>query len=325
MGVNDACEEQNVNCDIFTISVQDNEGEPSQAVSVLQQQRLQEIDAYISGTSEMTNAIASQVSDLGVPHFVAAFDAYVTRGFPSRMRIMPHYKIEGPKYIEYAQFLGTKKVYIINLNISSINEEFSEIVEPAFDSIGISYQRETFGLDTNDFRSLALKASEYNPDLVIISGFAFHLQPLVGALRTYDLVENSSVLSTMDYVDLIYGDAPREELTGVAFTTPLTEIPGKVEGLERWRERFREKHGSRASYVEAYAYETGRTLVRAHAQTGEVSVESIRKVLPYDGIVGRIALDQEGDLRTTLTIARIRSDGSVQQVSMQKMAEVQPQ
>jgi len=73
MGVNDACQEQDVNCDNFKISSQDNEGEPSQAVSVLQQQRLQEVNAYISGTSEMSNAIASQVGDLDAPHFIAAF------------------------------------------------------------------------------------------------------------------------------------------------------------------------------------------------------------------------------------------------------------
>lgn len=314
MGVEDARQEYDVPAENLDLNFQDNAAEPSQAVSVMQQQRLGDIDVYVSGTSEMSNAIASEVERLDVPHFIAAFDAYIARESPNRLRIMPHYKIEGPEYLDYIRARGAERVYIVGLNISSVEEEFAEIVEPGLEAASVAFEREMYDFNTEEFRTLALRVAQYQPDLIIINGFSFHLYPLIRALRNQDLIQDGNVLATMDFVDLLYGDTPLSELAGIAFVTPLSEIPSAVEGIEEWRQRFEQRFGERPTYVAAYGYDTGRIVVAAYDETGEVTPESIRAVLPFNGIVGTIELDEDGDLMTTLAVARVTEDGQIVRV-----------
>ncbi|MFQ6113617.1 MAG: ABC transporter substrate-binding protein [bacterium] len=314
LGIDDACKEYGVSRDKFILDVQDNTGKPSQAVSAMQKQMLQKPNIFISGTSDMSTAVAPEIQKANIPHFLVAFDAYLSRGDKNRLRILPHYKIEAPIYVKYAKMRNAKKVYIIALNLSSIDEEFSAIVEPGLSEAGIEYKREMYEFGTKEYKTIVLKVSKYKPDLIFVSGFAFHIYPILGALRTYGMIQDGSVLCTLDLVDLLHNDTPRSELEGVAFIAPLYEIPGAIEGLKEWRQRFKTKFGKQPSYVEAYAYDTGRVIVAAYKKSGVVDADTIRSVLPFEGIVGEINLDQDGDLMATLAIAEISGEGTVTRV-----------
>lgn len=313
-GIEEGCRANNLASDSFAIDFQDNAGQPSQAASVMQKQLLNGFDVYISGTTEMSAAIISEIDKTKTPHFLLTFDAYMTRKGPDRIRILPSYKIEGPLWVEYAKKRSPKRVFMITLNNAPIEEEFSTIVEPGIRQLGIEFQRERFEWETKEYRNIALKAKNYQPDLIFVNGYSVHVYPVLTALRSLDLVKDGSVLCVMDFVDLLHNDTPRAELVGVAFFSPIFEIPGAVPENGDWHERYKQRFGKRPTYLAAYAYDTGRILASAFAKKGAVTKESILSVLPYSGVSGQITLDADGDLASTVAIAKVTKDGKVEQI-----------
>jgi branched-chain amino acid transport system substrate-binding protein len=313
MGIEDACKQLAVPADKFKIDFQDNAGQPSRAVSILRKQMMDRMDFYISGVSPESLAIAPEVGNQKVPHLMVAFDAFICRNDQNRLRIFPHFKLEGPVYVEYAKKRHAKRVFIIaNIN-SAYNDELDKIVEPGLAKLGIEYQRESFEFGTKDYRTIALKASKYKPDLIFIAGFSVHIYPILGALRQYGLIKDGNVLSTMDFIDLLHNNTAKAELTDLPFITPAFELSSiqSKPAVSDWSRRYEKAYKKSPSYVEAYAYDTGRILVAAYKKSGRSDVKSIRDVLPFHGISGDIALDQDGDLSIKLHVAKVSKDGKV--------------
>lgn len=311
MGVEDACADLKVPRNKFLIDFQDNKGSPSQAVSILQKQMLDPLALYVSGVSPMSLAIAPQVSKLKIPHLFVAFDAFICREGVNRLRILPHYKIEGPVYVDYAKKIGAKRVFIIyNIN-PGYEREFVNIVEPGLKAAGIRYKKELFEFDNRDFRSIVLRAAEYKPDLIMIGGFSGHIYSLLGALRSYGLLNKSKVLCTLDFIDLLYNGTSKNELIGIPFIAPQFEISGSSPEAKEWRQRYQKRTSRAPSYIEAYAYDTGRIIVAAYKRYGDVSTSSIRSVMPFRGVTGEIYLDSDGDLKAKLAVAEVKPDGNV--------------
>jgi len=95
---------------------------------------------------------------------------------------------------------------------------------------------------------------------------------------------------------------------------PMFEISGAVPGSADWRKRYESRFGERPSYVAAYAYDTGRLLAAASKKTRSPSTADLLALLPKEGVSGRVALDGDGDLASTVTIARLKHDGTVEEL-----------
>jgi ABC-type branched-subunit amino acid transport system substrate-binding protein len=315
MGLEEAAIKHNMPAHQFTLDIQDNAGKPGQAVAIVKKHLMSKPDVYVSGVSPMSLAIANDVSAANIPHLFVAFDAFICRGHANRLRMLPHFKIEGPVYVEYAKKRHAKKVFIISNNLSAYNDEFSKIVEPALRQAGISFQREVFEFDAKDYRSIAMKAAAYKPDLIMVAGFSVHIYPIIGALRNYDLVKDGNVISTMDFVDMFYNKTPLSDLKNVAFITPGYELSTNADPIVKaWKERFQKRFRRQPGYVEAYAYDTGCILVEAKKRSGSISDRTIRAILPYHGVSGDINIDKDGDLNSHLSVAEIKSSGRIETI-----------
>jgi len=171
-----------------------------------------------------------------------------------------------------------------------------------------------FEFDTKDYRSIVLKAAAYKPDLIIVAGFAVHIYPLLGALRTYRLLNDKNVVCTMDFIDLMHNGTSKSELTNVPFIAPWYEVFGANNSNNSWAKRYKERYRAEPSYVSAYAYEAGRIVVSAYKKFGKLDTASIRGVLPVKGMCGEIAIDQDGDLKAPLSVAELMPDGTIKQI-----------
>jgi len=316
MGVDEACPRFGVPREVFRIDFQDNAGNPTNAVSLFQQQKLRNFDAYISGTSECSLAVAPLVDETGKPHFTLAFDPFFVNGGPNRMRILANSRIEGPLFVQYAKSKKARSVYGLHVNSAYANSEWDRIIAPGLKEAGITSQEEAYDFDQRDFKNLALKVEKENPDLIFVIGYSIHLQPLLRDLRTRGLVTDGRVMSALDFIVFLYENSPREELLGVVFACPWFEIPGKVPDAGEWRDRYTQRFGRKPTYQEAYGYDTGGVMVKAYKEKGKVTTETILAALPYDGVTGTVRLDENRDLIGTLTIARVRPDGKVEEVNL---------
>ena len=308
MGLDDAAERLGVQRDTFDLDMQDA-GDAKTAITVVKKHLLEPVDVYISGYSNQSKAIAPELDRAGVTHFMISFDAFLARHGVDRLRIFPNYKLEGPLYVDYIKAKEAKRVAVIGLNFASIDEQFAMIVEPAFAGADVEFMREMYDFNTKDYNTLALKAARFKPDLTIISGFAFHVYPFLKAVRTY--VKTGEVITTMDFIDLLYKDIPTEELVGTVFTSPHFELPGVIPGLNDWKEAYTARFGTSPTYASAYAYDTASMIVTAYKNNGKVDTATLRGVTPYQGLIGNIELDEDGDIIGSLGIGQVNADRSV--------------
>jgi len=311
MGIEEASHAHGIDPKLFAIDVQDNAGKPPQAVSIFNKQQIDGFDTYISVATGPANAIAPQLDSMGIPNFIAAFDPLITKNFPNRLRVMANSKVEAPLFIEYAHKIKAKKVHIIQINMAYAEEQFNSFIKPALEKDGVTITRELFDIDQRDFKTIAQKAKAENADLIFVCGYSFHIQPLLGALRTLDLVKRGQVFSVMDFVDLIYTGTPIAELRDVIFVSPLFDIPGKVSKAAEWRKRYEERFKIKPTYVPAYAYDNATLIVNAYANSKKVDTQTLIAATPFEGINGQIQLDQDRDIIATVTLAEINAEGNI--------------
>lgn len=317
LGLDEACKTYKIDRKFFAVDYQDNGGKPSQAVSVAQKQISTGFDIYISGSSECSMAVASEIDSLKVPHFIAAFDPFLASENPSRLRIMANSKIEAPLFVEYAKFKKAKSVHIIHLNSKYAQEEFGRIVKPLLEQDGIKVTSESFDFTTTDYKSMALKAKNINADLTMVAGYSFHLRPLINEIRnTGMLVEEGKVMGAMDVVDFFYDGTSASELKNMIFACPIFDISDELTKASDFRKIFNAKFGKNPSYVPAYAFDNAWAIVKAYHDFGNVSVKGIRGALPLVGVTGEINLDKDGDIQATIKIAKMSKDNKIQKLNV---------
>ena len=319
MGIDDACKKYKVDPTVFTVNFQDNAGDATQAISAYQKEKLDGFDVFISVSTIPVNAFANQVDKTGKPHFIAAFDPLITKDGANRFRVMANSKIEAPLLIDYAVSQSAKKVYVVQLNFPYAEEEFGKIVQPQLEAKGIKVVRERYEVDQRDFKTVVAKIKAEKPDVIYICGYSFHVQPFIRDLRSADLVKKGKVVSVMDFVDLLYGGTPVEELKDVVFVCPLFDIPGKVEGGPDWRARYELLYKIKPTYVPAYAYDNATMIVKAYAESaGVVNTETLKKTVPFQGVNGTINLDTDRDIMSTITLARLNDSGKIEEIVLTK-------
>jgi len=282
MGIDDACEKLGVNRNTFRVDFQDNSGKPSMAATVMQKQLMSNPQIYISGTSAMSDAIAGELSKKKLPHFLVSFDAFMTHNNPTAIRILPNFKLEAPLFINFINKNNGKRVFFFTPNLKAYIEQSDRLILPELQKANIDYQRELFDFDQKNYRGIVAKANNYRPDVIVVSGYAFHIYPIIRALKEYNMDQKSAIISTLDYVDLLHENTPKNEIDGVAFVAPICEIPGKVQTFEHWTSRFKKRSGKLPSYVDAYAYDTARIIVTAYKKTGKIDMNDIINLMPLN-------------------------------------------
>ena len=317
MGIEEAAAARGLDKSLFKVDAQDNQGLMKNGVRIMGADKLKGFDAYMSGLSTVSAAIAQEVDkNLEAPHFFIAFEASITRAAANRFRTMPSYKIEGPMYVKYAKHRKATRIFILAMNVASVDEQLRLFVEPQLAEAGIEFHRERYEIMTTDYRSLALKALAFKPDLILINGLSFNLIPMIQALRSQGLEIDGNVLTTMDMLDVIYAEDKLTGLEGIVSIAPTFEIPGRVPEADAWRERFTAYGGKVPNYVQAHAYDTGQMLVAAYERNQSITPDSIKSIFPFKGVVGEVGLDEHGDLITELGYIKLGADLSRKEVKV---------
>lgn len=314
MGVDDACQQIGIPRSQVHVDVQDNAGKPSQAISILERQKSQGFNAYVSGTSDLSNAVSKELDTIDVPHLLIAFDAFLTQKNKNRLRILPSHKQMGPMYVQYAGMRKSTRVFSILFNSSTERSQFDKYVYPGLDAQGVVHAAEYVDFTFTDYRSLAEKAKQFNPDLIFINSFAVHILPLVEGLKAADVAKDGNVLCTMDMLDLIYTDTSPAVLSGICCIAPPFELATSSRARQDWVTKFKSRFGPTPSYVPAYAYDTAQILVRTFHARGSMSKSDILSSLPYEGVTGTVTVDKDGDYDGPLCFLKVAADGTLQEV-----------
>jgi len=287
---------------------QDNASDPATAVRIASRQlegasRIPYI--YVSGVKPQTMAISSEVSRTNIPHFVWIFDADIRAAGSNNFRTWVSYKIEPDAYFEFMESRSARKVAVTYVQLPHTVEEFEGLIFPELSERGIDYTAEVFEFGRTDFREIARRLMQANPDVIILNGFQLELAALVRALRQEPGYDPSKIIGTYDLLDTAAILRP-EELEGISVVTPrFSTTAGRLEN-EVWIEDFREKYGKDPLYTHAFAYDMSQVFDEATAQfTNQETIPNLFSTIEltsFSGITGEVSFDEDGDLITPLSI-----------------------
>jgi len=205
--------------------------------------------------------------------------------------------------------LNPRKVAITYVQLPHVEEQYRNIIIPELERRGIDYIMEVYSIEKNNFRDVAAKFRDYEPDLMLINGFTVNLIPLVRHFRESVLFDGQNALFTFDLLDAA-GELSDELLEGLRLVIPSYELQRQE---QEWNTRFEQRFGRVPRYTDAYAYDM--TFAIYHAAKAKDNGDLFGSLLSveFDGITGKFLFDPSGDLIVTVHIAEYR-DGRLQQV-----------
>ena len=308
MGIDEACIEFGVPRDVFELDIQDNVASPVTAVSVFNQQKIRGYDAYIVGTTEAASAVTPVLKDDALkPAFLFVYDAFMTTKNENLYRIFTSFKAEAPLWVRFAEKIKAKKVFVISLDMSGTEEEFSKLIIPSLTSKGISVERVRFSSATVNFREIVAKAKESKADAFFISGYSFHLDNAISAMHENNLIRKHNTMCSMDFADFTHlkNGQNGTKYNDIIFACPLFEI--RKNETEEWCKRYRELYANEPTYIEAYAYDNARFLVYSYSKLGKISADVLLNLPKLKGIACDVTFDSDRDVLPSLSLAYLHN------------------
>ena len=300
---------------------QDNAADQAATVSIFQKQFLDEPDIYVSGLPVQNLAISDQVSSKNTPHFVWQFDTKINNksdDIPdNRLRTLLNFKLESEVYLDFIKSKEPKKIAIVYVNIPSLDEQFNQILKPQIEEMGIDSFIEPYEIAINDYKSLAAKVEQYQPDVLILSGFQDNLVGLIRAVRPLGLIKDDNTMAGYDLLDAatILGS---DEIEGIHVTAPIFISKSDQANIAEWITRFEDKYQKTPDYNSAYAYDMVSIIYDAAQRlddagnlpaTPEQWLESLLAT-NMQGITGSLKFDDDGSLVTPMDLTVYR-DGKL--------------
>ena len=305
MGVKDELKAQNLPENSVRFLMGDNQGQAMTAATLLKQQELNDYDVYIAGTSEMASAVVDSVNHER-PFIIVAMDENMTLKYNNNLRVFANGSLMVDNLYKLIENKKPKKVSVI-MGCPSGQKIADEKTIPFLKSKGIDYKKEYFEFGFREFRSVALKVKEYQPDLILMHMYSSELERMISALREYDLIKDENTYASIDAVDLI--EAKNQKvLKDIIFD--MTEYTKNQD--KEFVESYQQKYHNEPTYGAAYGYDLGRLIVKAWVKSGKVTPETIIAQTPYDGVTGHLVMNPKTrDLISTQILGTLDKDGKV--------------
>lgn len=291
---------------------QDNRGDLKDTVSIFQKQNIEQPDLYVSALKPQTAAITDLVTAENIPHFTWILDVLINPNSDNNLRNWVNFKQEAEVFVDYLEDKDFEKIYIIYANTDAADDEYEGIVRPALIEKGIKNENivsESFNLDRTDFRDIATKVKQFDPDFVIINGFIPHLISMTKDFRNFGIIQNGNTIASLDMLDA----APllsEWEIEGMVVAAP-SYLVDKTEEIDRWENRFESVYDRSPSYHDAYAYDMVKVILEAAQDINfpASSKDWINKIRNVEtvGITGQIKFDEDGSSITPMFPAVYRS------------------
>ena len=287
------------------IDYQDNKGETKDAINIFQKQMMQAPDLYMSGITTQTMSILDQVESRNIPHMLWSWTPLeLTKGL-KEYRCWVNYGIEGQHIAEYCIAQSPKRVACLYLNILGAKVQCNDVIVPALQEYNpdIELYIEEYPIETTNFRDIALKVKEFNPDVIVLSGFKDNILNATRDFSAYNIDKNK-IICSMDLLDAI-NEASNEILEGYHVTAPAFNIKDlRNDYTQKWIDSFIAKFGHQPLYTEAYGYDAMMALIEAAniMQRDKCSLDVALSCVNLQGITGPLRFEDNGELEDNLHI-----------------------
>ncbi len=229
---------------------------------------------------------------------------YRPSGEVNYVRVVPTDDLQGRAGAEWAQFMGVKKVYILDDN-EVYGKGVADLFEGHARKIGLEVLgRESIDAKAQEFTSLMTKIKRKDPDMIYFGGTT---QTKAGQVAK-DLVKvgmkNCKMMGPDGcYEDAMIKSAGADVLEGRFFVTFGGLTPDRLTataGGKKFVEQYEKKFGKLPSEAYAlYGYECARVAIEAIRQAEFKDRDAVRKagiaLKDFPGVTGVWSFDANGD------------------------------
>ncbi|QCP49616.1 branched-chain amino acid ABC transporter substrate-binding protein [Trinickia violacea] len=283
----------------FDIDSQDDAGDPKTAVDVAQKLVDQKVAGIVGHLNSGATIPASKVyAGADIPQVSpSATNPILTRqGFATAFRVIGDDSYVGRVVAQYmAKTKGYKRVAIID-DRTSFGQGLADVVANELKAAGVDVVDREFVTDkTIDFRGILTAVKAKDAQAIFYGGVDAQAGPLrkqmVALGMTMPLV--GSAIETDKFIELA-GPAAAEGTVSAESGEPIDSMP-KGKSFEQ---KFK-KYGSVVLYA-PYAYDATWALINAMKlanSTAPADYLPAMKKVTFEGVTGKIAFDEKGDLR----------------------------
>jgi branched-chain amino acid transport system substrate-binding protein len=229
--------------------------------------------------------------------------SYRPTGKVTYYRVVPTDDMQGPVAAKWAKDMGCKRVYLLH-DRELYGKGIATMFEKASGPLGLEILGNE-GIDPKaaNYRSLATKIKQKNPDLVYFGGTTqTNAGQIAKDLRAAGL-SVKLMLPDGCFEDAFIQAAGASNVEGNTFITfgglPADKLTGK--GAEYFA-NYKKKYNSEPQAYSAYGYECGRAALEAIRIAGKKDraaiAEACGKIKDFDGLLGKWSFDANGDITT---------------------------
>ena len=291
----------------------DNQFSSMNTISVLQRQLFKTPTIYTSALKPQTDAVSSQISEVGIPHFVWIPDRKINQNQKhNNFRTWVNLQNEADYFVDYVTKLKANKVVIFHTTTAASHEIYkhyiSEQLKQRNNNVQILFLEFPAG-GVSDIRTLVQKAEQFKPEAIIINGFIQQMTSVVQLLKSYNVIENNRILASFDILDAL--DSIEHSVSNdLIVVAPQYMVHSTDRELE-WAKRYRSLYKEEPNYHAAFAYDMGLVIWDSMKRltlpaTSEEWIKAIQET-NIEGITGRITFDKNGDIQTKMYLSTIKN------------------
>lgn len=297
----------------LTFTFEDSQGKPDQAVSTVRKSfDIEGRRVVFVSTTGPAMAVLPILKDSNESHmaFVIATLSGMTKDYPSAYRIYPSVDEEIRALKAYAEQNGIKNIagYAVK---NQAGEDFIRKMDAAAKGFGGSVVfSDTFEAGEKDYRQVLLKIKASNAEAILITGYAFNYADIFRQMIDIDL--RIPVLAGGGVALTELKDIPKDFLKNVIFPASSLSFDQDRPQVQEFLKLAREA-GKSPNYEIAYAFDATRLLqaaARKANSTDPAAIKnSIKEIMPYEGVNGVIKLDENRDAILDLKACRYGPNG----------------
>jgi branched-chain amino acid transport system substrate-binding protein len=227
-------------------------------------------------------------------------------------RVWPSDLVEGTKIAELAAGKGYKNIAILHLNNdygSSIADIFKKTLEGKGSKVVLS---EGYLDKATDFRAVLTKIAGLKPDAIYVAGYFADTARILKQAK--ELGIQSQILGTTAIEDPEFLKLAGNSAEGMIYPLATGFDPTiiKTPQVEAFVTAFKKKYNTEPGWVEAHSYDAFMLSYQAaNSINGQVTGTGLKSYLDgnkdYEGVTGKIAFDQNGDVLKPVVFKTIQN------------------
>jgi branched-chain amino acid transport system substrate-binding protein len=233
-------------------------------------------------------------------------DVYYPNGKRNYSRVVPADDLQGAVGAKWAKDLGAQRVYVLDdseLYGRGLATVFHQEAKRRGLQVMPADRPDSIDPRATDYRSLALRVRQANPDLVYFGGITQNNAGKLWQDLRQALGPNVKLMGPDGIYEQAFLDGAGDAAINTYLTfggVPVKNYQGKAQD---WARRYRDKYRAEPEVYAIYGYEAANVVLDAIGKVGRVDRPAIRDAImatrDYDGALGRWSFDANGD--TSLT------------------------